>query len=48
MPSPQCLVGMGLASEQGLKFSKSEKLSVAGIRAVALLRYSVRKLGFFD
>lgn len=43
----KCLVGMSLASEEGLRFSKSEKLSVAGIQAIVLLCCSVRKLGCF-
>lgn len=45
VPSQECLVGIGLPSEQGLRFSQSEKLSVAGTQAIALLCYSVRKLG---
>lgn len=47
VPSQECLVGMGLASEQGLKFSQSEKLSMAGIQAIVPLCYSVRKLAYF-
>lgn len=47
VPPQECLVEMGLVSEQGLKFSQSEKLSMAGIQAIEFLCYSVREFGSF-
>lgn len=47
MPPQECLVEMGLVSEQGLKFSQSEKLGMAEIQVIEFLCYSVRVFGSF-
>ena len=47
VPPQECLVEMGLVSEQGLKFAQSEKLSMAGIQVIEFLCYSVREFGSF-
>lgn len=47
VPPQECLVEMGLVSEQGLKFSQSEKLGMAEIQVIEFLCYSVRVFGSF-
>lgn len=42
--SQECLVEMGLVSEQGLKFSQSEKLGMAEIQVIEFLCYSCESI----